>query len=283
MRILSRRDPIDPLWRGHIPQVVLGDLRDEAALRRLCEGADVVIHGAGLVKARNRSAFDAVNVDGARRLAVAAARTPHVVLVSSLVAREPRLSHYSASKRAGEEAMAAVLGERLTIARPCAIYGPGDRELLPVFQAADSLPVLPLLPARARVAMVHVEDAARQVAALAASPPSDGRAIAICDSRTDGYSWRELMGEAARACGKTPRFAPVPGALVRALGITNDFTLLLGATPMLTSAKTRELLHPNWAVAPEERTGETPPPLYDLSRGFARTVAWYRSAAWMKQ
>lgn len=283
VRILSRRDPVDLLWRELTPEVVAGDLSDGDALARLCAGADTVIHAAGLVKAKSRAAFDAVNVEGARRVAMAAreADVPHVLLVSSLTAREPRLSHYSASKRAGEEAMAAILGERLTVARPCAIYGPADRELLPVFQAAAISPVLPLLGESARVAMIHVADAAAQVAGLAAARPS-GRVVALSDSRTEGYGWRELMSEAARACGRSPRFAPAPQALIRAIGITNDFTVLAGVTPMLTSAKVRELLHPNWAIAPEERAEGLQPAKFDLSAGFRDTVAWYRTAAWMK-
>lgn len=260
--------------------MVVGDLGDGPALARLCAGADVVIHGAGLVKARSRAAFDAVNVEGARRVALAAVEAPHVLLVSSLTAREPDLSHYSASKQAGEAAARDILGDRLTVARPCAIYGPGDRELLAVFQAAAWLPILPILSPTARVAMIHVEDAARQIVALAAAQPT-GRTLALCDARTDGYLWRELMGEAARACGTTPRLAPIPRALIQAVGITNDFTMLLGRSPMLSSAKTRELLHPNWAVSPAEHAG-TARPFYDLTTGFAHTVAWYRSAAWMK-
>lgn len=283
VRILSRRDPVDPLWRDIHPEVVPGDLRDGAALARLCAGADVVVHAAGLVKARSRAAFDAVNVEGARQVALAAADAcvPHVQLVSSLTAREPDLSHYSASKHAGEQAMAAILGDRLTIARPCAIYGPGDRELLPVFQAAAVSPILPLLREDARVAMIHVADAAAQVAALAAAQPS-GRVVALSDARADGYGWRELMSHAAQACGRSPRFAPVPKALIHAIGITNDFTALSGVTPMLTSAKARELLHPNWAIAPEERAEGLAPATFDLQTGFQATVAWYRTAAWMK-
>lgn len=281
VRILARRDPVDPLWRETTPEVVIGDLGDRKALNRLCEGADVVVHGAGLVKAPNRAAFDAVNVGGARRVAEAAAHAPHVVLVSSLTAREPHLSHYGASKRAGEQAMADVLQDRLTIARPCAIYGPGDRELLPVFQAAAATPILPILSETGRVAMIHVEDAARQTAALAAGSPAPAPVV-LCDERPDGYSWRELMATAARACDRTPRFAPVPRALIHAIGITNDFTVLLRRTPMLTSAKARELLHPDWAVSPEERSEGLPRAIYDLEAGFSATVAWYRRAAWMK-
>ena len=282
VRVLARRDPIDPLWKDACPEVVVGDLGDAAALARLAKGADVLIHAAGLTKAANRAAFGAVNAEGAHRVALAARDVAHTVLVSSLTAREPELSHYSASKRAGEEAMRAVLGPRLSVVRPCAIYGPGDRELLPVFQAAAASPVLPAPSETARVTMIHVEDAARQVASVAAAP-SAGRVTALCDDRPDGYGWRELMAEAARACGRTPRFARVPKAVVQAIGITNDFTTLLGRAPMLTSAKARELLHPDWSIAPDERTEGLAPVLYDLARGFSSTVAWYRSAAWMKQ
>ncbi|ODT89599.1 NAD-dependent epimerase/dehydratase family protein [Phenylobacterium sp. SCN 70-31] len=283
VRILARRDPIEPLWRAFEPEVVPGGLEDAPALDALCADADVVIHAAGLVKARSRAAFDAVNVAGARRVAEAAktAGTPHVVLVSSLTAREPQLSHYAASKRAGEAAMAEVLENRLSIVRPCAIYGPGDRELLPVFQAAALSPVLPVPDEAARVAMIHVADAARQTAAIAATRPT-GAAHALCDSRPDGYSWRELMSAAAAACGATPRLARVPKTLIRAIGITNDFTMLLGRTAMLSSAKARELLHRDWSVPEAERLAGLPPPQFDLTDGFAHTVAWYRTAAWMK-
>lgn len=282
VRILARRDPVDPLWAGFAePEVVLGDLSDDRALAALCRGAEAVIHGAALVKARSAGEFAAVNRDGARRLAEAAHHVRNVVLVSSLAAREPGLSNYAASKRAAEEAMAAVLGPRLTVARPPAIYGPGDRELLPVFQAADSLPVLPVLSESARVGMIHVEDAARQIAALAARPA--GRAVALSDARPDGYLWRELMTEAARACGRRPRLARLPKALVRLVGITNDFRAVLGANPMLTSGKARELLHPDWSIAPEERLDGLPEATHTLSSGFADTVQWYRYASWMKQ
>lgn len=261
--------------------MIVGDLGDTAALARLCDGADVVIHGAGLVKAQNRAAFDAVNVTGARQVAQAAIRAPHTVLVSSLTAREPGLSHYSASKHAGERAMAEVLGDRLTVARPCAIYGPGDRELLPVFQAAAVSPILPIVSSDGRVAMIHVEDAAGQTVTLAEGRPQ-ARPVVLTDARPEGYSWRELMSAAARACDRTPRFAAVPRVLIQTVGITNDFTVLLGRTPMLTSAKARELLHPDWAVAPEERTDAPLPAIYDLDAGFSATVAWYRTAGWMK-
>jgi nucleoside-diphosphate-sugar epimerase len=275
VRALARREVSD------LPaDVVRGDLADEAALAALCEGADAVFHVAGVVRARSRAAFAEANAVGARRVAQAA-KTGRVVLVSSLTAREPGLSPYAASKRAGEAAMAEVLGERLSIARPPAIYGPADRELLPVFQAAQSLPVLPVFDPRARIAMIHVADAARQIAALATIP---GPVVtALSDARPDGYGWRELMAAAAAAVGRPVRFAPTSRFVVHGLGLANDLAAFFGSSPMLTSGKARELMHPNWALAPEERSGVLPVARHTLESGFADTVAWYRTAAWMKQ
>ena len=236
---------------------------------------------AGVVKARSRAAFHEVNAAGARRVAEAARGARRVVLVSSLTAREPRLSAYAESKRAGEIAMAEVLGVRLSIARPPAIYGPGDRELLPVFLAAQASPVLPTFDPKARLAMIHVADAARQIAAMATLPSAI--VTALSDDRPDGYSWRELMQAAAAAVGRPARLAPTPGFVVHGLGLANDLAGFFGANPMLTSGKARELMHRNWALSPDERSAELPSPRFTLSAGFADTVSWYRTAAWMKQ
>jgi nucleoside-diphosphate-sugar epimerase len=177
--------------------------------------------------------------------------------------------------------MADVLGERLSIARPPAIYGPADRELLPVFRAAQASPLLPVFDRHARIAMIHVADAARQIAALARLDMPV--VTALSDERPEGYGWRELMETAAGAVGRSVRFAPTPPLIVHGLGFANDLAALLGANPMLTSGKARELMHPNWALAPEERSTALPSARHTLASGFADTVAWYRTAAWMKQ
>ncbi|MGC8001519.1 epimerase, partial [Salmonella enterica] len=69
------------------------------------------------------------------------------------------------------------------IARPPAIYGPGDREMLPVFQAAQASQILPVPSETARIGMIHVEDATRQIAALAARDGVGGGAVALSDGR----------------------------------------------------------------------------------------------------
>jgi uncharacterized protein YbjT (DUF2867 family) len=282
VRVLARRDPVSPFWGGLEPQVVHGDLSDQAALARLCQGADAIFHTAGLIGGPHER-LRAVNVDGARRLAEAAARAApgaHVLLISSLAAREPQLSAYAATKRAGEDAMREVLGSSLTVARPPVIYGPGDRETLQIFRAAATSPVLPLLHPAARVAMIHAEDAARQIVALESG--ASGRIITLSDARPEGYGWRELMQAAAAASDRSPSFVRIPTAALYALasvqGIGDGWR---HGKVTITFGKVRELTHLDWGVRPDERTPGAPDPVYDLLAGFKQTVRWYRKRGWL--
>jgi uncharacterized protein YbjT (DUF2867 family) len=280
IRILARRDPVRPLWQGLEPQVVVGGLSDKAALTRLCAGAEVVVHCAGLVKARDPATFRAINADGARDVALAAGPDAHVVLVSSLAAREPQLSDYAASKREGETASAAVLGQRLTVVRPPAIYGPGDRETFALFRAASQSPVLPVFDPAARIAVIHVRDCADQIAALAERRPA-GATYALSDPRPEGYGWRDLMVAAAQACGRSPHLVRLPDGLLTLVGTGGGLARALGATPILTPGKARELRHLDWSVSPHEQAADLPAATFGLTDGFSDTVNWCRKMDWL--
>ena len=285
VRLLLRREPSGAQWRRTYPEVVAGSLESEAALARLVEGADCVIHLAGLIKAARRADFFAVNAQGTERLARTVARVSpnaHFVLVSSLAAREPALSDYAASKRAGEDATLDALGARTTVVRPPVVYGPGDPETLRFFQVARWRHV-PLLGAPdARAAMIHVGDAATLIALLAAQVPT-GAVVAAADGRPQGYGWKELLGAAARAVGNSsPRFFQAPQALLRGVALAGDVARLAGSAAMLNSQKLRELQHADWAVASSglaRSAGWTP--RYDIDSGFADAVRWYRAAGWL--
>lgn len=287
LRVLARQDALPAGLAALQPEVVAGRLGDPDALERLVQGAQAVIHAAGLIKARGRAEFLQANAEGAAAMArVTVRRAPdaHFVLISSLSAREPTLSFYAASKAAGEGEVRSVLESgRLTIVRPPAVYGPGDRETLALFQAAATLPALPMLGgAHARIALIHAADAAFQIAALA-SRPGEGRAFALADSRPDGYGWRELLEAAARAVGRRLLLFPLPPALVFGLGGANSLMARLGGAPQVLSlGKARELLHPDWSVRPEELAPGLAPARFAIDQGFADVVVWYRAKGWLK-
>ncbi len=285
VRLLLRRDPLVPEWQALRPEIVAGTLGDPAALDRLVEGAAAIVHLAGLIKAATRARFFAVNRDGAAALAAVARRTApgaHFLHVSSLAAREPGLSDYAASKRAGEDAVLGMVRDRATILRPPAVYGPGDRETLRFFQLARHRFVPVPAPAGARAALIHVRDLACLVAQLAAAAPASA-VLAAADGRPQGYLWDEVLGAAARAVGNaTPRLLRVPHFLLRGAAATGDLARLFGSASMLNSQKLRELRHPDWSVASDELARVSGwAPAFGLEAGFADAVAWYRRAGWL--
>ena len=116
LRLLVRRWSPLPSLAGVDAELVLGDVSSEQALRQLVAGADAVVHAAGLIKAKADRDFLSVNRDSAALLS-ALAPDAHMLLLSSLAAREPQLSAYSESKRAGEAVVAGRTGP-WTIVRP---------------------------------------------------------------------------------------------------------------------------------------------------------------------
>ncbi|MEO8309445.1 MAG: NAD-dependent epimerase/dehydratase family protein [Pseudomonadota bacterium] len=285
VRLLLRRDPVIAEWQGMEPQIVAGDLRDAGALTQLVSGVDAVVHVAGLIKATRAPQYFKVNHEGAAALADATRRLAtkaHFLHVSTIAAREPQLSDYAASKRAGEKAVLDTLGARATVVRPPAVYGPGDRETLVFFQLAQRR-LVPLLGSHAAVAaMIHVDDLARLLVAQLAEAPH-GAVLTAADERPAGYSWAEVFSTAARAVGNDhPRFFHAPGTLLRAAAWVGDAGKLFGSANMLNSQKLRELRHEDWSVkAGEWARPETWAPRHSLVDGFAQTVAWYRRAGWL--
>lgn len=278
-RVLVRRDPIHPLWRDIEVEVVAGDLKTPGALDRLCKGAEVVIHVAGLIKAASLDGFNAVNRDGARAAALAAkAAGARFILVSSLAAREPQLSNYAASKRAGEDAVREISPDAL-IVRPPAIYGPGDTETLTLFELAAKSPVLPVLSPATRIAMIHVQDAVAKLVAYCRRPVLG--LVELSDVRRDGYSWAEIMSAAGAAMDRSPRLIRLPDKALRLAGTLADAWSLASKTPtVFGSGKARELLHTDWTLSSAPMS-EGVPSVFGLKDGFAHTVDWYRAEGWL--
>jgi|AGTN01.1.fsa_nt_gi Nucleoside-diphosphate-sugar epimerases len=278
VRLLVRRP------RPAMPDVeqIAGTLSDREALGRLLAGADALVHAAGLIKTASPADFMTVNRDGSRLLAEMALRhvPSRVVVVSSLAAREPGLSDYAASKRAGEDAFLRCGLDGVVIVRPTAIYGPGDRETAVFLRAAEG-PVLPVprVPG-GRVTMIHAADCAAAVAALCAPGPK-GCIFELSDRHAEGYSWRELAREILAAAGSRARILEVPAGVFRAVAALNAAIAgISGRAAMLGPGKVRELFHADWSSA-----GERQPPAdiwrpgVELRDGLAQTVRWLRHGA----
>lgn len=281
IRILVRNSADTLDLRDPAIEQVEGDLRDADALRSLVKGADTIVHAAGLIKARSRQSFFEVNETGAMRLAQACDGR-RLVHVSSLAAREPQLSDYAASKRAGEQAAQEMGGSAVTIVRPPMIYGPGDRETLVLFKAARAPFIIAPGDPHARLAVANVDDVASLIVDLI-NWPRISPMITIGGNRPNGYSWPEIITATARAVGGGPTIVSVPKWLLEVAGAVVEGTgHWRKQPPIFTRGKAREAAHLDWSVSVAEQ-GETAGRNYTpLEKGFADTAAWYRQNGWIR-
>jgi uncharacterized protein YbjT (DUF2867 family) len=276
LRALARREQAPREGVEWLP----GDLADRAALAALVEGAEAVLHIAGVVNTPDPMGFHLGNVTGTEALteAMSAAGTTRLVLVSSLAAREPTLSKYGESKHHAEQVVQAS-GLDWTIVRPPAIYGPRDREIFEMFRAAR-WGVVPMPPA-GRASMLHVEDLARLLLALVPSWPGVLRhTFEPDDGRAGGWSHGELAAAIGEAVGRRVWAPAVPEKVMRA-GAWLD-RRLRGARARLTPDRVGYMLHPDWV----SRSDNAPPP--ELWRaqiptldGLRTTARWYREQRWL--
>jgi nucleoside-diphosphate-sugar epimerase len=288
VRALVRRWPPPSGIAAAAPvEIITGALSEEAALARLFEGADAIIHAAGMIKARAAEALLHTNRDLARTVAAAAARhapAAPFLLLSSLAAREPQLSAYAASKQAGETAVAEALGGRgPIILRPPAVYGPGDRETLRLFaMAARGRILTPAAPAT-RLGLIAVADLCGAAEAVLRTPQAGGRVFACDDGCREGYGWDDLARLAGAAVGHHVGRVRIPAWAVLAAGIAGSALHRVGlGDPQLSIGKAREILHADWRGDNRELTGLTGfAPAIGAREGFAAAVAWYRRNNWL--
>ena len=250
-----------------------GDLNDKAALARLAEGADAVIHVAGVVNAADRAGFALGNIEGTANMLAAAegAGVKRFVHVSSLSAREPEISNYGWSKAEGD---ALVMASPLdwSIVRPPAIYGPGDMEMLDLFKLARR--GLALLPPGGRLSVIHVDDLARLLLALAVSD-SCKMILDADDGVEGGWSHVEFGRAIGTAMNKRVAAISLPRPLVMAGAMLDR--LVRGDKAKLTPDRAAYFCHADWVIDPARR----PPanlwtPQVPTEQGLATTAAWYR-------
>jgi nucleoside-diphosphate-sugar epimerase len=272
---------------------------DLAALAPVFEGADLVVHAAGLTRAPRASALDAVNVQGTRAVAQAvSAAGSRLILVSSQAAsgvgtraRPAReddppnpLTDYGRSKLAAEAVVRSEARVPWTIVRPASVYGPRDRQFLPLFRLA-SRGIFPAVAAEgAAFTLVHVDDVARGIVLVAekAGASADGQTLFL--GHPHAPVAEEFLRALATAVGRPFRPVRPPALALRALASAGDVARRLGFRPAIDSVRLGELRSLGFVCAVDRA--------YDtlgfraeiaLEAGLERTARWYREAGWIRR
>jgi nucleoside-diphosphate-sugar epimerase len=230
---------------------IRGDLGNEESLRRLLEGASAVIHCAGAVRGASEADFFPANVTGVEKIIQATrefAGGRRFILISSLAARSPEISPYATSKRMGEEALIkGGAGIRWTILRPPAVYGPGDRELLPLLKWIRRGILFAPGGGSGRFSLIYIADLAEAILACLASDGTVGGCFELHDGKSGGYSWEEVWETAVALYRHPVHRIDIPrGLMEAAAGLNMAAARVTGFRPMLTPGKVRELCHDDW-------------------------------------
>ncbi|MET0230277.1 MAG: NAD-dependent epimerase/dehydratase family protein [Rhodanobacteraceae bacterium] len=256
-----------------------GEVGDKDALAALVRGAEAVVHCAGVVRGARRADFDRVNELGVRNTVEAASREEgcnRFLLISSLAAREPHLSDYAGSKRRGELALASHSGQ-LTwgILRPPAVYGPGDREMRPLFEAMKHGWAAIPGDGKGRFSLLHVADLASAIVAWLRADIASGSTHAPDDGHERGYDWDTVLDIASNVLrnGAPIRKLLIPTPVLRFVARINRAAAIAFAyAPMLTPGKVREISHADWVSDDGGLVRATGwRPAFGLERGLAQT------------
>lgn len=231
---------------------VTGNLSRADSLQPLVAGTDAVVHCAGNVRGVTQADFDAVNVAGLVNLIAAIkahAPASRFLSFSSLAAREPHLSFYATSKRRGEDLLEAEPTLQWTILRPPAVYGPGDREMLPLFKLMQRGYALIPGDLNARFSLIYIDDLVASVQLWLSATNAEHRIYTLEDGRPGGHDWPGVMAQFTAMSGRPVRALRPPRRLLNLVAWSNrELARLLGYAPMLTPEKLRELRHPDWVT-----------------------------------
>ena len=178
---------------GVVGQVepVLCNIRDDASVAAVMQGADAVVNCVGILAPDGKNTFDAVQDEGAARIARLAAENgiSQMVHISAIGADPESDSDYARTKAAGEVGVRAHLPDAV-ILRPSIVFGPED-QFFNRFAGMTKLgPVLPVVGAGTMFQPVYVDD----VAQAAEKALVGGAAPGIYElGGPDQSTFRELM------------------------------------------------------------------------------------------
>lgn len=164
---VATRDPNEALFvkpYGVVGQVepVFCNIRDDASVAAVLLGVDAVVNCVGTFQASGRNNYDALQTEGAGRVArlAAAAGVQTLVHLSAIGANATSKSGYSRTKAAGEAAVTAAFPTAVFL-RPSVVFGAEDQFFNRFAGMTTLSPVLPVVGANARFQPVWVDDVAK--------------------------------------------------------------------------------------------------------------------------
>jgi len=241
---------------GVVGQVepVLCNIRDDASVAQVMTGADAVVNCVGILAKNGKNTFEAVQAEGAARVARIAAEhgIERMVQISAIGADPESDSDYARTKAKGE---AAVLEHMpgAVILRPSIVFGPEDQFFNRFASMARLGPVLPVVGADTRFQPVYVDDVAQAAEKALTGTVAPG----IYElGGPDVNTFRELMSQMLTVIRRRRLVLNIPFWAASIMGFGFDMlnTITLGLIPaQITRDQVRNLRNDN-VVSDEAKT-----------------------------
>jgi nucleoside-diphosphate-sugar epimerase len=299
VRALVRGSSARPEADGSLVWVE-GDLRDADAAQRLVDGADAVVHVAAVYRTAGHpdAYYRDVNVGGTERLLEAAAQAgvrrfvhTSTVGVHGDVRNPPADESapiapgdiYQATKAEAEARALAFHRERglpVTVVRPGAIYGPGERRFLKLFRAVARGRYAVVGSGRAFYHPVYIDDLVDGYLLALHEPEAVGEAFILGGPQY--VTQQELALLVARHTGGRLLPFHVPAAPLRWAGaLVEAVCVPLGLEPPLHRRRVEFWTKSRAFSIEKARRVLGYAPKVGVDEGIARTARSYREAGWL--
>ena len=233
---------------GVVGQVepVFCNIRDDASVAAVMQGADAVVNCVGILAPRGKNTFDAVQAEAPGRIARIAAShgITRMVHVSAIGAHKCSQSVYARTKAEGEEAVLTHMPNAM-ILRPSIVFGPEDQFFNRFASMSRLGPILPVVGAETKFQPVYVDDVAR-AAVMGLLGQAEGGIYEL--GGPDVNTFRELMGEMLQVIRRRRLVVNIPFWIARIMGAVFDVAnkLSLGLIPaQITLDQVRNLANDN--------------------------------------
>ncbi len=282
-------------------ETMVVDLAEAKSCDTFLADCNGLIHCAGLVTASHEQQYQRANVQTTENLLARAelawnenSDNPAFILISSMAAHGPAginnpavesnspapITAYGRSKLAAEQAVnRSEWSFRRAILRPPSLYGPRDKEFLPLFKAATKGITARLGKSMTGLSLVHGWDAASAAVALLQCEKATG--TYFVDDLHTGYNWREMAAVLSSTTGKKIRTLHIPVVLLK-IG-----SALLGrrraiSSPVLNPDRIRDLETPGWVCDGSLLSTTTGwQPKYSALTGFQNTMDFFKEQDWL--
>ncbi len=291
VRCLVRKTSKTSHLQGKV-ELVYGEVTIPESLEEAVKNVKYIIHMAAVVKALKKEDYYKVNTQGTINLFTKMLQhsktIERFVYISSQAASKPSdvpinedepsspVTNYGKSKLKSEEFLRKYIHDiPITIIRPSAVYGPEDKEFLPVYKMIKNGFEPILKDGKNKVSMVYVKDLSKSIIQAMKSPNTIGKTY--FSAYPEPISIIDFYKEIEKALNK--KFVlriPIPVSIFYTFAAINTvISKVTGKPSMFNFDKVNELKN-SWVCSSEKLIKDTGFKYsYDIKTGIKETINWY--------